>query len=107
MPKKILEKLIEEDKDCCCPFGFFYSRRAWNTAKLSRATGLTKRAIRYWKRKVKLGKVVCHNGCGGNCNRTHPPHIEFIPVARRSSLHKPLPEDSSPADLEKSPESLP
>jgi len=92
MPKKVLEKLIEADPDCCCPWGFFYSRRHWNTAKIALATGLTKRSIRYWKRKIKLREVYCSSlfeKDGIPCNKVQQPKVTFIEIDRRSSPHFP------------------
>ena len=89
MPEKKLEKLIKLDPECCCPWGFFHSRRHWNTAKIALATGLTKRAIRYWKRKIKLGEVQCTVSFAMNCNRLRPPHVVFTEVSLQKSSSAP------------------
>lgn len=69
MPKRVLERIIEEDPEVCCPYGYFLVRQHMPTADLARETGLTTRNIRYWRRKVKLGKIVCHQLEPGICNQ--------------------------------------
>ena len=70
MPRRVLERIIELDEDACCPYGYFAMREQMTTLEIARETGLTPRNIRYWKRKVKLGKIVCHKKDGWICNKS-------------------------------------
>jgi len=60
MAYKLFESLVKHE-GFCCNYGYIYSHRLWNTARLAKHLGISDRGLRYWKRKVKLGKCTCRN----------------------------------------------
>lgn len=68
MPADKMQRFAESE-GFCCPWALLISRKRWLTSALTEDSGMSSRAIRYWRRAVRKGEVCCANCKGCLVNR--------------------------------------
>lgn len=59
MANEKIEKLLVEDLEFCCPYGYFYAMRRKRTAELVKVLDVSRSSVKRWRRNFKLGKLKC------------------------------------------------
>lgn len=63
MPHTKMEDYAK-DEGFCCPWALLVSRKQWRTSAMTEDSGMSSRAVRYWRRKARKKELTCA-GCNG------------------------------------------
>jgi hypothetical protein len=47
------------DEGFCCPYAMLCARRKWLTSALAEDSGITLRAVRFWRKNFREGELKC------------------------------------------------
>lgn len=63
MPHTKMEDYAEAE-GFCCPWALLVSRKKWHTSAMTEDSGMSSRAIRYWRSRARKKELSCA-GCNG------------------------------------------
>lgn len=58
MPKLAMKPACKRE-GYCCPFALLKDKRSLRTGELTSFLGISRRALQYWRRRFKNGKLAC------------------------------------------------
>lgn len=103
MPFDIFDKYAKAE-GFCCPLAMLIARQNWSTDDLADDAGITDRDVRYWRKKLRTGRLACRyvKDCQlALFHQTTPEHPDTEPDSASAASSPVPPRELSSGEFDK------